>query len=46
MKRSIFTFFIFLLLLTIISSCATTKKRGCGCPGMSKLEQSNINQYI
>ena len=36
MKKSIFTFFIFILLLSFLSSCFTSKKGGCNCPGMSK----------
>ena len=35
MKKSIFTFLIFLLIMTLFSSCATSKKGGCGCPGSS-----------
>ena len=41
MKKSIFTFFIFIIITTLLSSCATSKKGGCGCPGSSSYTIEN-----
>lgn len=35
MKKSIFIFFTFTLLITLVSSCYTSRKSGCDCPGSS-----------
>ena len=35
MKKSIFTFFVFMIIITLLSSCAASKTGGCGCPGSS-----------
>lgn len=45
MKKSIFIFFTFSLLITLISSCYTSKKGGCDCPGSSlnNIETQNID---
>ena len=45
MKQSIFTFFIFLITISMLSSCATSKKGGCGCPGAhGKTIENRTNQ--
>ena len=47
MKKSIFTFFILLLILSMMSACSTTRNSGgCGCPGSSSITIQNINQDI
>ena len=45
MKKSIFTFFIFTLFGSILSSCSIAKKGGCDCPGMTskKIELIKID---
>ncbi len=45
MKKSIFIFFTFSLLTILVSSCYTTKKGGCNCPGSSQnnIEIQNID---
>jgi len=42
MKKTIFTFFIFTMLLIFLSACYTARKGGCDCPGMSKKEIKDI----
>ncbi|MAZ57910.1 MAG: hypothetical protein CMP56_00625 [Flavobacteriales bacterium] len=36
MKKSIFTFFIFIVYISTLSSCATSRKGGCDCFGIIK----------
>ena len=45
MKKSIFIFFAFTLLITLISSCYTTRKGGCNCPGSGQndIETQNMD---
>ena len=35
MKKYNFTFLFLTILIMLIASCATTRKGGCDCPGMS-----------
>ena len=44
MKKTIFTFFTFIMLLSFLSACYTTRKGGCDCPGMSKKEIKDITK--
>ena len=47
MKKSIFTFFVFMMYIGTLSSCSTSRKGGCDCPGMSKttIEQNEKITY-
>ena len=44
MKKRIFTFFIFCVLLIFISSCYSSRKGGCDCPGMSEKDLKEIKK--
>ena len=45
MKKSIFTFFIFIFILSFLSACSTARKGGCGCPGLGEITETQKNQY-
>ena len=44
MKKYNFTFLFLIILMMLISSCATTRKSECDCPGMSNNLVERTNQ--